>query len=153
MTTTTSPISMTLSPHLICLLSMLSSHSHPLPLIFFVLPVFSLLLSLSKFCFKSLSLKGRLLLQQTPCGLSSFFFMLLFFSLYLSFSFVVFIRSALPLALTMAEPTAHTHILKMTHTKPIVAQPSEWLAGKVKRSVIPSRQMQSLEIQCQPESP
>lgn len=42
----------------------------------------------------------------------------------------------------MAEPTAHTHILKMTHTKPIVAQPSEWLAGKVKRSVIPSRQMQ-----------
>lgn len=153
MTTTTSPISMTLSPHLICLLSMLSSHSHPLPLIFFVLPVFSLLLSLSKFCFKSLSLKGRLLLLQTPCGLSSFFFMLLFFSVYLSFSFVVFIRSALPLALTMAEPTAHTHILKMTHTKPIVAQPSEWLAGKVKRSVIPSRQMQSLEIQCQPESP
>lgn len=82
---------MTLSPHLISLLSMLSSHSHPLPLIFFVLPVFPLLLSLSKFCFKSLSLKGRLLLLQTPRGLSSFFFMLLFFSLYLSFFFLLFL--------------------------------------------------------------
>lgn len=155
MTTTTSP--MTLSPHLFVsspcsphtLIHFPSSFSSSL----FSLSVLAVLLSLSEFCFKSLSLKGRLLLPQTPCGLSSFFFMLLFFFPCICPFFVVFIRSALPLALTMAEPTAHTHILKMTHTKPIVAQPSEWLAGKVKRSVIPSRQMQSLEIQCQPESP
>ena len=55
-------------------------------------------------------------------------------------------------ARTHTHTHTHTHS-KMTHTKPIVAQPSEWLAGKVKCSVISSRQTQSLEMQFQPESP
>lgn len=90
-----------------------------------------------------------------PLRLFIFFFLLLLFFLSL---FPCFYSICCAPSTAMAEAThmptdTCTHILKMTYTKPIVAQPSEWLAGKEKCSVIPSPQIHSLEMQCQPESP
>lgn len=156
MTTTTSSISLALSPP--AHLSLPSSLT--LSIVCVILPVFSLSLSLSPFLpslsefhFKSRSLKGRLQPPQTPQGSSSFFFVALF-----SPCLFPCLYSICRAPSTAMAGAAHTHIYadthsKMTHTKPIVAQPSEWLAGKVKCSVISSRQTQSLEMQCQPESP
>lgn len=107
---------------------MLSSHSHPLPLIFFVLPVFSLLLSLSKFCFKSLSLKGRLLLQQTPCGLSSFFFMLLFF-FPVSVIFFCCFYSICSAPSTYHGRTNSTHAYTENDTHKTYCSSAKWMAG------------------------
>lgn len=107
---------------------MLSSHSHPLPLIFFVLPVFSLLLSLSKFCFKSLSLKGRLLLLQTPCGLSSFFFMLLFF-FPVSVIFFCCFYSICSAPSTYHGRTNSTHAYTENDTHKTYCSSAKWMAG------------------------
>lgn len=71
-------------------------------------------------------------------------------------SFLVFIGSAVPSQRSHGRRNIHTHThmseKSQTHTQPIV-QPKKWLAGNVKCSVTPSQQIQSLEMQHQPESP
>lgn len=100
-------------------------------------------LSLSEFLFESLSLKGRLqLLQTSPEACHLFFLFVALF--YFSLSLFLF-----DLLCPLTQPWQNKH----THTKPIVAQPSKWLAGNVKCSVTSSQQIQSLEMQRQPESP
>lgn len=130
MTTTTSP--MTLSPHLFVsspcsphtLIHFPSSFSSSL----FSLSVLAVLLSLSEFCFKSLSLKGRLLLPQTPCGLSSFFFMLLFFfSLYLSFFCCFYSICSAPSTYHGRTNSTHTYTENDTHKT--YCSSAKWMAG------------------------
>lgn len=77
-----------------------------------------------------------------PRGFSSFFLFVALF--YFSLSLFLF-----DLLCPLTQPWQKKH----THTKPIVAQPSKWLAGNVKCSVTSSQQIQSLEVQRQPESP
>lgn len=117
---------------LICLLSMLSSHSHPLPLIFFVLPVFALRPCRSA-VFKWILLQ-KLVSERSSAAsadpLWPFIFLLyvaLFFSLYLSFFCCFYSICSAPSTYHGRTNSTHTYTENDTHKT--YCSSAKWMAG------------------------